>query len=348
LTRLLLRQAGLAFLIVLCPLPIIQREGGSMSRKKALSSRLCIGLLGITTLFVSGCSPLDAVLGAPPKPEPRPIVEKPAFTVAMTGPSGTTLLSRKQGEDQPTRQEMPPTGRSQAPVLSQTYPTIPAGGDNAGSSSLSNLLKGAVMLAVKVGDELGTGSGTVISARGDILTNFHVLAVKDSDQLANGGEGILVAIPPVPGAKAAPKFLAKVVAADPALDLAVIRVVSDVDGAPVSGDLGLRPVPLGDSDKTQLGDQLTVIGYPSIGGVGDITVTRGIHAGVITVKDAGLFVKTDAEMNPGNSGGTAVDASGRLVGVPTAGRFATDMPGKIGLIRPIAAARALIEKAKAS
>ena len=328
-------------------LPIIQKEGGSMSMNGALVSRLCIGLLGVASLLVSGCGPLDSVLGTPPKPEPRPVVEKPAFAVAMTGSNGTLLLSRKQGEDQPTRQETPPSGRQKAPVVSQTYPTIPAGGGAVGSSSLNDLLKGTVMLAVKVGDDLGTGSGTVISARGDILTNFHVLAVKDSDQLANGGEGILVAIAPTPGAKAAPKYLAKVVAADPALDLAILRVVSDVDGALVSGDLGLRPVPLGESDRVQLGDQLTVIGYPSIGGVGDVTVTRGIHAGVITLKDAGLFVKTDAEMNPGNSGGTAVDAGGRLVGVPTAGRFATDLPGKIGLIRPISAARALIEQAKA-
>jgi S1-C subfamily serine protease len=186
----------------------------------------------------------------------------------------------------------------------------------------------------------------VITPRGHILTNFHVLAAKDSDQPVNGGEGIVVAVPPSQGAKAAPKYVAKIVASDPTLDLAVIRIVSGTDGAPLPGDLGLRPIPIGDSDRVRPGDPLTVIGFPSIGGFGDITVTRGIGAGVITLKDAGLFFKTDAEMNPGNSGGTAVDAGGRLVGVPTAGRFSTDMPGKIGLIRPINAARALIEKAQ--
>jgi S1-C subfamily serine protease len=327
-------------------MPIIE-WGGNVSRKKALASRLCVCALGVASLLASGCGPLTSVIGSPPKPEPRAMVEKPAFTVAMSGPNGSTILTRKQGEDLPTRQDTPAIARQQgAPTLSETYPTIPAGGDRTGSSALSTLFKGAVMLAIKVGDDLGTGSGTVITPRGHILTNFHVLASKDSDQLANGGEGILVAIPPSQGEKAQPKYLARVVAADSALDLAVIRIVSDAEGAPLTGDLGLRPIPIGDSDRVRPGEEVTVIGYPTIGGVGDITVTRGITAGVITVKDAGLFLKTDAEMNPGNSGGTAVDSSGRLVGVPTAGRFTTDMPGKIGLVRPINAARALIEKAK--
>jgi S1-C subfamily serine protease len=96
----------------------------------------------------------------------------------------------------------------------------------------------------------------------------------------------------------------------------------------------------------RIGDTMTIVGYPGLGGQG-VTVTRGIHSGIQTVAgEPGTYFKTDTELNPGNSGGTAINAAGDLVGVPTAGRVSRETAGKLGLIRPINLARPLIERAQ--
>ncbi len=77
-----------------------------------------------------------------------------------------------------------------------------------------------------------------------------------------------------------------------------------------------------------------------------MTLTRGSVAGFLPNKN---WIKTDAEINQGNSGGAALDRQDELIGIPTAGLMAQDaqdLPGKLGLIRPINLARGLIDLAK--
>ncbi len=74
-------------------------------------------------------------------------------------------------------------------------------------------------------------------------------------------------------------FYADVIQADAQLDLAVIKVRSDLSGGAADfASLGIQPVPLGDSESLSLGDSIIIIGYPGIGGE-TITLTPGRSAG---------------------------------------------------------------------
>lgn len=166
------------------------------------------------------------------------------------------------------------------------------------------------------------GSGTIISADGLILTNCHVAdplrygltpdEVPDYDAL---GIGLTIKSDRPPQLS----YLAEVLQADPNLDLAVIRITKKTDQTPLAPeDLNLPYVEVGDSDQIEVGDDLNVFGYPGIGG-DTVTFTRGVVSGFTL--DAGIngraWIKTDASISGGNSGGTGVDEQGALIGVPT-------------------------------
>ncbi len=172
----------------------------------------------------------------------------------------------------------------------------------------------------------GWGSGTVISRDGLILTNYHVV---DVSRLAREAarernvkvlEGKMVVLftrqtdqPPVA------TYIADVVDALPKLDLAVLRITSDLTGKEVDpSTLNLPFIELGDSDQVEIEDALRIYGYPSIGG-STITFTRGSVSGFDS--EPGVrgraWIKTDATISGGNSGGAALNDAGQLVGVPT-------------------------------
>jgi serine protease Do len=136
----------------------------------------------------------------------------------------------------------------------------------------------------------GQGSGFIISADGLILTNAHVVrgasevTVKLSDRR---------------------EFRAKVLGADGATDVAVLKV--DAQNLPA--------VALGDAKQVQVGDSVLAIGSPF--GF-EQTATQGI----VSAKGRSLpgdsyvpFIQTDAAVNPGNSGGPLFDANGRVIGI---------------------------------
>lgn len=166
------------------------------------------------------------------------------------------------------------------------------------------------------------GSGTIISPDGLILTNCHVAdpiryglppeTVPGYDYL---GIGLTVRSDRPPQLA----YLGEVVQADPYLDLAVIRITHTTDLNPVSGDeLDLPNVEIGSSADLVVGDDINIFGYPGIGGE-TVTFTRGVVSGFSL--DAAItgpaWIKTDASISGGNSGGTAVDEQGKLIGVPT-------------------------------
>lgn len=160
-----------------------------------------------------------------------------------------------------------------------------------------------------------SGSGTIISEDGLILTNAHVV-LSDRYYVV---EELLVLITQQQDQPPVPMFYADILQADAYKDLAVIKIKTDLNGNPADlSTLGIEPVPLGDSASLELGDELIIIGYPGIGGE-TITLTRGEVSGFTSQEEYGsrAFIKTSATIAGGNSGGLAATAQGEIIGVPT-------------------------------
>jgi hypothetical protein len=141
-----------------------------------------------------------------------------------------------------------------------------------------------------------TGSGVIVDAeRGYVLTNNHVVENASSIQIAT---------------KDGQRFNAKIVGRDPPTDVAVIQI---------QNGSGLKALPLGDSDKLEVGDFVVAIGNPF--GLGQ-TVTSGIVSALgrsgLGIEGYEDFIQTDASINPGNSGGALVNLRGQLIGINTA------------------------------
>ncbi len=195
-------------------------------------------------------------------------------------------------------------------------------------STRRKVLKTVVRIYATVEDARGElmplwwGSGTVIDPQGLILTNCHVAYPVAMGYPSDYEYDVLVVALTISSDEPArPTYLAEVAAYDPALDLAVVRITHDLDGSPVDPeDLDLPFTELGDSDTLEVGDKLNIFGYPGIGG-DTITFTSGNVSGF--TRESGVqgraWIKTDATIAGGNSGGTAVDEGGLLVGVPTQG-----------------------------
>jgi len=160
-----------------------------------------------------------------------------------------------------------------------------------------------------------TGSGTIISNDGLILTNAHVILSDRYYEVVD----LVVAVTTAQDRPPQQMFFADVIQADANLDLAVIKVRSDLNGGPPNfADLAIEPVPLGDSNELQLGDEIVIIGYPGIGGQ-TITLTRGEVSGFTAEQPYGnrAYIKTSATIAGGNSGGLAATPAGEIIGVPT-------------------------------
>jgi S1-C subfamily serine protease len=174
-----------------------------------------------------------------------------------------------------------------------------------------------------------SGSGTVIAPDGLVLTNSHVAL--DRAQ----AEPVWVLVNRTVDARSLPQpaFFAQAVLYSPAwggatfgatlLDLAVLTPTLTLDGAPIqAGEVTMRPLPMAATEGTiSIGDDLRNIGYPGIGGA-QITVTEGTVSGfepdgnVQQLGNAG-WIKTDATLGGGISGGTTIDQNGFQIGVPT-------------------------------
>ena len=170
------------------------------------------------------------------------------------------------------------------------------------------------------------GSGTIISADGLILTNAHVaapdapgLAVQYADPSFEPIGKLVIMMTVAEDQRPVPTYQASLIAVDGYLDIAVIQIDRTADGAPLTpGSLNLPFVEVGDSDAVHIGDQVTIIGFPSIGG-DTITVARGDVSGFVGDERIGdrSWIKTSAIVYRGNSGGLAANDAGQLVGIPT-------------------------------
>jgi serine protease Do len=173
-----------------------------------------------------------------------------------------------------------------------------------------------------------------------VLTNYHVI----EDAATNSSSWIQVAIEKNPDDPPVPMYRGELVEYDPDLDLAVLRL-SGLDGSQLPASPGLPAIPLGDSDRIQIGDELVIIGFPSIGGE-TVTLTRGTVSGFHAQGSVTrAWIKTDTEASPGNSGGMAINAGGELIGIPTWVSAEDRTLGRIGVLRPVNLARPLIQRA---
>ncbi|MDO4412525.1 S1C family serine protease [Cutibacterium sp.] len=169
-----------------------------------------------------------------------------------------------------------------------------------------------VAITVSTGNGGGEGSGVVVDANGNIVTNNHVVA-----DAVNGGQ-LTVSM----GNKT---YEAKVVGTDPSTDLAVIRVANP----PKS----LKPISFADSNKLTVGSPVMAVGNP-LGLSGSVTtgIISALNRPVATTNrsnsqdllgardsSSGVVVtnaiQTSAAINPGNSGGALVNANGELIGI---------------------------------
>ena len=168
------------------------------------------------------------------------------------------------------------------------------------------------------------GSGFIINEDGYILTNNHVVSGADEIKVKLMGDET--------------EYPAKIVGTDEQTDIALIRVETKKK---------LPILPLGDSEKLEVGEWVLAIGNPA--GLGH-TVTKGIISSKgRSLEEIGLrhpyynFIQTDAAINPGNSGGPLINTKGEVVGINTA--ILRNYQG-IGFAIPINIAKDLLPQLK--
>jgi putative serine protease PepD len=215
----------------------------------------------------------------------------------------------------------------------------PVADTGSGALSISEIAAKVLPSVVEVTETLsngtGIGSGVILSADGEILTNNHVVS-----DVANGGGTLTVTFSDGKTATAT------VVGTDPDSDLAIIKA---------QGVSGLTPATLGDSSTVKVGDEVVAIGSPE--GLQD-TVTSGIVSYLnrqVTVQSSDSqsnpysgypfsrygnqdssstvtynAIQTDASINPGNSGGPLLNDRGEVIGINSAMYSPTSAQGSEG------------------
>lgn len=174
------------------------------------------------------------------------------------------------------------------------------------------------------------GSATCVSESGLLLTNAHVVDTGRE-------EGLVLCATTEPGRPARESFRGRVVALDRELDLALVQITSGFRGEPIPATYRFPCAPLGDPASLQIGAELYLAGYPTTGGRRSrvsLSMSRGIVSG-FERGAGGLMIKTDAEIESGSSGGAALDAAGRFVGVPSSKVEVGS--GHFGFVQPITA-----------
>ncbi|MFJ9907012.1 S1C family serine protease [Streptomyces sp. NPDC101152] len=218
------------------------------------------------------------------------------------------------------------TGNDTVATSSTTTSVVPSSKKGDVASIAAAVSPSVVEVSATLSDGSSTGSGVVITGDGQVVTNNHVIAGAQSIKVKTSD---------------GKSYTAKVVGTDSKKDLALIKL---------EGASGLKPATLGNSSAVQVGDSVVAIGSPE--GLSG-TVTSGIVSALnrdVTVStdqgqgqnqggggrwpfsfggqqfngDTGSStttykaIQTDASLNPGNSGGALIDASGDIIGINSA------------------------------
>ncbi|MFB5598497.1 MAG: S1C family serine protease [Nitrosopumilaceae archaeon] len=181
--------------------------------------------------------------------------------------------------------------------------------------SEASVVRVNVQRDIEVLSTSGVGSGFVYDTNGHIITNSHVVenAQKIVVTLLDGGS-----------------YNAKLIGKDPFTDLAVIKIEPN--------GVFLQPLPIGDSSKLKVGEQIAAIGNP-FGLSGSMTAGIVSQMGrLLPSQDSGFsipdVIQTDAAINPGNSGGPLLNMRGEVVGINTAIQSATGEFSGVGFAIP--------------
>lgn len=210
---------------------------------------------------------------------------------------------------------------------------------------IAALARSVVLLGnVRGSRVVATGTGTIVTPDGLIVTNAHV--VEGAQQV---GIGLLDDINDPPEYR----YLGEIVQRDDRIDVALVAIRSDIDGRPVDAtalDLPYVPAAL-DAEDVFRGDPVYIFGYPGIGN-DFLVVTTGsivsVENGIFAGQRLPVWYLTDAEIAPGNSGGLAVDGNGQFVGIPTFVEAEDITGGRLGGIRPAQVALMALEGATAA
>jgi len=169
----------------------------------------------------------------------------------------------------------------------------------------------------------GTCSGSIIDEQGDIVTNYHCIENAQKLSVSLGG---------------GKKYAARTVGGDPDTDLAVIRLTEPAKET-------LTVVPLGDSDKLNVGQKVLAIGNPF--GL-DRTLTTGVISGLerpIRAQNGRPIegaIQTDASINPGNSGGPLLDSHGHMIGINSQILSPSGASAGVGFAIPVNIAKRIV------
>jgi serine protease Do len=144
-------------------------------------------------------------------------------------------------------------------------------------------------------EQVGTGSGVIISSDGYIVTNNHVIDSASEIEITLNNKK---------------KYKAELIGTDKESDIALLKINAETD---------LPYVPFANSDTIKVGEWVLAVGNP-------YNLTSTVTAGIVSAKGRDLegntaidsFIQTDAAVNPGNSGGALVNTKGELVGINTA------------------------------
>src|SRR5258705_2929752 len=169
----------------------------------------------------------------------------------------------------------------------------------------------------------GSGSGSVIDQEGNILTNYHVIEGATKLAVSFGGQK---------------NYAAQLVGGDPDTDLAVIKLIERPKEP-------LTIIPLGDSEKLEVGQKVLAIGNPF--GL-DWTLTTGVISGLqrpIRARNGRPIegaIQTDASINPGNFGGPLLDSHGRMIGINSQILSPSGTSAGVGFAVPISIAKRVV------
>ncbi|MDD3284490.1 MAG: serine protease [Patescibacteria group bacterium] len=172
----------------------------------------------------------------------------------------------------------------------------------------------------------GSGSGIIINKNGLILTNYHVIMPLDNFDGTEIDTSYQICISQEIGIEPECKYSAKFIAGNENLDIALLQLEQIENLSTINQNFPY--LNLNETDTTNINDEVIALGYPAIGG-NTITITKGIISGKET-KYNNNWIKTDAIISFGNSGGAAIDENGNVIGITS--EVGSDTVGSLGYI----------------
>jgi len=154
------------------------------------------------------------------------------------------------------------------------------------------------------------GSAVVVRSDGVLVTNYHVIT---NPRTSRTYDEIFLNLMSDTDIASSDRYRLKPLLIKKEYDLALLCVAADEAGDPIPKSFTFPTIEMGDSKKVRVLEDLFIIGFPEKGG-SSITVNRGVVEGRDILAN---WIKTDARVIHGNSGGAAVDGEGRLIGIPT-------------------------------